>query len=383
MPLDAAADSNHQQLYRYHQLGLVPDWVKNAANAFPTKQAAAIPISAFGDVRTRQYRCDTPAATYLSALYFLDQQDQYPAKTAGWIRARIEQAAERWQIRNAYNDLRTKLARLRTRDAVTLSADDFALPDSRQYPLRNAKEVRAAAQWLAEHRDKIPYGDRYTIAGKIIEKAAAFGASLGPQEAFVARQAGLGFCSAQEAAQLIRLHVKAAARAAPEDAASMLKLAATVEASPEFVLDHQGLVGLAKTVDLFDRATGLIAGYGELLKRAEDVLFSTLYSEVQEIRKTACQLVSGSVYEPAQFNKLAVDDLRALFGDEFVAGCTQAGVLDTEKLAELAQTLPFADAQAFDRLLEEAGHSPVFKRAGFRVKFNREALAAAAAAYGE
>lgn len=390
--LDAAADANHQQLYRYAQLGLVPDWVRQAKDAFPEKSAAASPRNAFADVRSRQFRLDSPAATYLSALYFTDQQSQYPVKTAGWIRERIESAVKYWGIDNAYQDLRVKLAALHVRDAETLSDDCFALVRTlgngqveREYPLRNAKEVRAAAEWLKTHRDHdgLPFGDRYTIAVKIHEKAAQYGASLGEHETFIERQAGLGFCSAQEAADMIRIHVKAAAKASEDTKAGMLKLAQVVETTPELALDHGRLVELAKTVDLFDRSSGLISGYGNLLKRAEDVLFGTLYKEAQAVRDSVCQLTTGSVYDHDQLEKLSVDDIRSLFGEEFADQCTSGAAIDPEKLAELASTLPYPDALTFDRLMSDVGQGPVFKQSGFRLKFNRDELAAAAAVYGQ
>ena len=116
---------------------------------------------------------------------------------------------------------------------------------------------------------------------------------------------------------MIRTHVKAAARATPGDIEGMNKLAATVERSPSLALDHEKLAELAKTVDLFDRANRLTGGYGTYMQRPEDVLFGTLYNEVKLARQV-CQLTTGSVYEPSQLSKLAVDDLRSLFGEDFV-----------------------------------------------------------------
>ncbi len=387
--LDPADDLNHQQLHRYVQLGLVPDWVRSASDAFPEKSAAVLPLNVLADTTNKRYRCDTKAATFLSALYFHDHKSQIMPKQAVFIQNRLEKAVDQWGIRNAYDDMRTKLAALHHRDAVTLPDDAFAIvrtpsvgEKERLYPLRNAKEVRAAAQWLADNRDSagLAFRDRHVIACKIVEKAAAFGADLGGNEEFIERQAGRGFCDVEAAAAMIRTHVKAASHAAPADVEGMYKLADTIEATPTLALDHEKLAELAVTVDLFDRVNNLVRGYGDYLKRPEDVLFGTLYHEVKQARHV-CQLTTGTVYEPDQLSKLAVDDLRALFGDDFVESCTSGAMLDAEKLAEVAATLPYPDAVTFDRLMSDSGYAPVYKQSGVRIRDDRTKLAAAAAAY--
>jgi hypothetical protein len=273
------------------------------------------------------------------------------------------------------------------------NADD-ALPDTdfgyvwvgdngvkeRYLRMKNAGEVRAAAEYLFEHRDAIPYADRNVVANKVLEKAARYGASLGDKEAFVERQAGRGLCDPDEVVQLIRDRAKLAKDQGHRDA--LTKMAELVEAKPRFALSTSMLTGLAVTIDTSDRANGLVGRYTDNIKRAEDVLFRVTYKEAQAGVGDAVSLTTGSVYDRADFRKIALDDLRALMGSDLADAVACGFDVDLTKLADLAETLPRGDAEMFETLLRETGIPPIRgKSAADSFGLRPDAMAALAGSY--
>lgn len=390
MPVfDQTADVNFRELHRLAKLYPFPDWVKSAQAGEAFQADDTLPANAYGDSRSKQFPCHTKVATFFSTLYFLENRNEIPAKLAGWIDERLGKFAAHHGITNVCRSLREKHADLHADAASQLPDSAFALvrvlgdgTKDRRYMLRNAPEVKVAAEWLLSQRDTIPYADRRTIASKILTKAAQFGAGLGDKLSQLERQAGQGLGDPKKIAAAVRFRVKAAAKLPDEVQKRMNLMADALERGGEFLLDVEKMAGVCGTLETFDRVNNLTQGYGELLQRPEDVIFAHTFKEATAFTSSACELQNGSVYDPSQFEKLSLYDVESLFGDEFANQVSVGLKIDGEKMATLARTLPRNDANVLDRLMSDSGMTPTVKRASAtQARVTRELLAAAAKNY--
>ncbi len=364
---DQTADLNLVELSRYTKLYDPPAYVKTA-DLQDTCRPAGLPLNVYADIRQPpQLPCHTKAATYVSWAYFLNHRSEINPKVVEKIAQRLESFAASHGILPTVERLLAKHAALQTDDLGQLPDSAFAYVwvdelggRERRYPLRNALEVKAAAGWFAEHRDHFGYADRQTMASKILTKAASFGADIRSERQLLERQAGYGFCHPAQAAELIRK--RAAASIAPRELREqLLKVATATADTSEVALESAHLQKLAAMLDQFDHLPG--NQYLEPQTRLEDVLFGVTYTEAAQFKKVACTLTTGSVYTQAQFAKLALRDVRDVFGSELAEQVSVGLHVDPEKMAEVAFTLPRPHALQLEQLLDEAGVQPVTKQA--------------------
>ena len=375
---DHIADSNGVELYRLSMVHSLPEFIKKASpeSVYDVKNVAA---SNYADVISRQFPCHTPQCTWLSAAFFFDKKAEFNAKDQRRIEDRIEKFAAHWGIKGEFNAVKA-----RSNDLEKTATD--VLPDSsyawvwvgdngvkdRRLPLRNALEVKTASDWLQTYRDSFTYADRNRMATKILEKAAQFGAAIGANLEFLEKQAGHGVCNPKEVHAMLQDRIKLANNDAHKD---MLKaLADSVLNTPKMVLTGNQLVKLATVVDTTDRALNLTKGYGNTLQRPEDVIFKVTFAKTASELEAHVATTSGRMYNKQDFGKVALDDLKSLFGDEFADRVRSGLDVDAEKLAEEIATLPRPDAEMFDSLMSEVGVKPsVVKTAG--VRMNKAAAA--------
>ena len=368
--LDQTSDRGGRELYRLSRLYDFPDFVKKADMETTLGPRDDSATTIFADPLGKRFPCDTRASTWLSSLWFEEKRAELSPKTAGRIEERLDRYIDYWRIRGDVEAMRTKRASLRK------GADDD-LPDSsfafvwkddetglkeRRLRLCNAREVKTAAAWLEKHRDAVPYGHRRLMAERILTKAAAFGASVTDQLDFLERQAGRGVCDPDALVSMVEDRA-ALCPTAPEKQA-VLKIAETIRRRPQEILQPAMLIKLAETIDEIDRERlKLVGRYSDALPRPEDVIFAANFSKAASELRSACELVTGSIYDKCQFAKLALDDLQALFGGEFVNEVRRGLDLDVEKLASVLPTLPLPDAEIFEKLLLENGVRPKLRKA--------------------
>ena len=140
-------------------------------------------------------------------------------------------------------------------------------------------------------------------------------------------------------------------------------LAEAVSSSPRQALSPDRLVKLAETVDGIDRAIGIVGKYGQTLQRPEDVIFKATFTKAAAELDEHVATSSGRVYEKQAFKKLAVEDVKSLFGDDFAKRVTTGLSVDPEKMAEEVATLPRPDAVLLDGLLSDHGIAPALTKA--------------------
>lgn len=372
--LDQTGDNSQVKLFQLAQLYGMPDYVKSASVedtglAMPgsSNYGSSLPLSVYADPRTpAQFPCHTKAATYMSYAYFLDAKPQL-SKDAAIIESRFAKFAEYWGLKLDFQRLRNKVASVQSSLAMPETRDcDFAMvfvengEKVRAFPVRNAMETKAAADWFSKYRDHFPFEIRKDFAAKLIEKSAQYGASLNGHDDMIERQAGRGFCRPKEAADLLRSRLKLVGNRLDADRhVEVEKLASQVESKPFLAMTYENLTKIASIVDSIDRSTNV--QYSDITKRPEDVLFQVTYKEASDYGRHSVTTQTGSVYDSRDFEKLSLADLRSLFGDEFVRGVSSGLRIDPVKMAEVAATLPRPDAQLLDRLLGDANVYPVKK----------------------
>lgn len=366
--IDPVADASGAELYRLSRLYEFPDFVKRA-DAAATRAAAGLAASAYADQEQRRFPCHTPAATWLSCLFFEDKRASFQPAVRDRVGGRLAAFAGYWRIGDAVDAVRAKAAAYRAAATAGDPDDAYAYvwvdaetgAKERRLPIKSAAEVAAAADWLHTYRDRLAFADRHRIATKILDKAAQFGAALGGRGEFLERQAGRGI---GDQAQIVAMLQGRALRAkAAEQRDGILKLAEFVRTAKAAVLGPAVLVKLAVTVDTTDRALGLTGQYGPGLPAPEDVIFGATFRKVAADLAESCQTTSGAVYDRAKFAGLSLASVRDLFGPAFATEVAADGRVDPVKMAELAATLPRPDAELLDRLMADAGLHPAARKA--------------------
>jgi hypothetical protein len=386
--VDHVADVNGELLHRYSQLYDFPEFVKKA-NLEKVFRPRSDAVTYYADPVRRQFPCDDAASTWLSALYFTEKRAEFHPKDRTRIQERLDNYVHYWRIEAPVRAMLVK-------NAAYNRELDGALPDSayafvwqdgatgrkeRRLPLRNAAEVKAAAEYVEQYRDRFTFKDRHTMSKRILEKAARYGAAVAPQLDFLEKQAGRGVCDPDRVVAMLRDRAKLASLPALQQ--HLVKLAATVKGQPRQALGPDMLVKLAEIVDEVDRALGVYGRYSRDVPRPEDVIFEVTFTKAAAETVALVPLTSGKTYAKTDLAKVGLDEVRSLFGDDF-ADEVKGGVgrVDVEKLAELAATLPRGDAELFDSLMADCNVSPrLVKAASVPQGFTDADFAKLAAAY--
>lgn len=384
--LDQSGDLTLKETARFAKLYTFPDFAKQAE--FSDIIAPEQPKQhLYADIREPfQFPCHTKAATYFSYLFFTEKKSSINQKIVPLIQERLDKFAEYWGIKRAvkdivdrHNDL-NKVGEYPDSDYALVWVSDKTV--ERRLPMRNAAEVKAAADWFnnynKEIRSEFSFKDRQTIANKILDKSAEYGVSLAEHIELLEKAAGRGVCNPKEAEKLITDRVKAASRCTSAMSLQMSKLASMVSSNSAIFFDPATMSELAETIDQFDRTHGLLNKYTDMLPAPEDVLFSATHTKTSELCRDACSLTTGSVYDLNEFSKLSASAVSDLFGDEVANSVCKGLNIDPEKMAEVAATFPRNDATIFEQLLQDAGISPLAKQANTRTGFSFDQLQALA-----
>jgi hypothetical protein len=365
--LDQSRDRDGRELYRLISLYQAPDWVKAAS--VDEICGDQIPAHMYADSAAHLYPTHTRAATWTSLVFFLDKQAQLPGKRVDIVRDRLLKSADFHGIRPDADALILRSRELAANADASLPDDAFAYVGDagdggkeRRLRLVNAHEVKAAAEWLFRHRDRLEFPERRQIASNVLRKAAEFGAAIGDLDEFLERSAGLGGCACATAVDAIRQRVKLARRSDPKVAAALEGLAVILARDPEGTRRPDTLQKLAHTLEIADRQ--LHVTYDGPIRRPEDTLFVITRKAAQALALEHVPTTSGSVYARDDLGRLRVRPVRDNLGDEIAAAVSADGIhVDPEKAAELLPTLTRGDAETFDRMARGEGITARFKEA--------------------
>lgn len=344
--------------------------MKNASADRLNGDATTMARHLYAEPSKKLYPCHSAAATWMSALWFAEKQASFDVKSAAAIEEKIRSSATYFGIGGLVNDLMRKVAETTHTTIANLPDSDFAVVWSaddgtreRHWPLRNATEVKFAAAHFKRYRDEFVFADRYKIANKILEKAEQYGADVSEAAGTLEAAAGRGLCATKVAADLLRQRAVLGRKTHSTLSAELEKLAGIIEANPQETQTHECRVKLAGVVDQYDRETKLFRLYDEGgLSRAEEVLFAINEKVANDFMSSHVETVTGNVYDLADLEKIAVDELRSWLGDEFADAVTAGGVYtDRDKLAAIVPTLDRGMATTLDRLMREKGASAVVR----------------------
>ena len=383
--LDPADDKNRTELVKIAQQYDLPDFVKQA-DLDATMNPGTIAVTAYADPVRKKFACHSKAAAWLSAAYFHDKAAEYHIKDRQKIAERLEKFAEYFGIQKQYKELIKKSEEVKESNALPDSAYAYVWSSEdgtkeRYYPLDTTANIKVAAEWLFKEKDAMPFRDRNVIANKILDKAASYGAALGESLTdFVEKQAGHGIPDPPELYTMIERRSKLAKTQNHRDA--LMKLATAVKGTPRVALQPNELIKLATTLDIADHAIGLKGKYTDLLPRPEDVIFKVTYTKAASDHTKLCALQTGSIYDKTQLSKLAKEDVEGLFGTDFANEVCVGLEVDSEKLAEVAHTLPRPDAELLEALLGEAGQHPQLQKSAEFADIDNDTMEALAKAYG-
>lgn len=389
--LDHVSDVSGEELFRLSTLYPLPDFVKKAdMDTTLRPEARSLPVTVFGDPRTKHYPCHNAASTYLSALYFQEKRAEFNPKDQQQIERRIDGYVDYFGIRKHVDSMRSRWTEMHKTAESQRPDSDFAYvwvnsetgAKSRRFPLTTRMEVKAAADYIHTYRDMMPYTVRHMIAKRVLEKVANYGVNLGADlNEYMQKQAGRGVCDVGEVTRMIRNRASLVRAATVKQAFE--KMAETIEDSGKFAMTPQNMIKLAETVDQLDRQNGFVGKYCEALPRPEDVIFKVTYEKAASDLSHVVGLTDGKVYEKSAFSRLTLKDVNELFGDEFASRVrAPLGGVDVEKFAEEAATLPRGEAAALGRLLSDVGVGPsLVKAASDRAGFSAEQWATLAEQY--
>lgn len=365
---DQNGDENGQTLHRLVKLYDAPEFVKAASSDAINYSGEDRSPNVFADTTTLSFPCHTGPATYVSMMYFLENQGNF-GKRAEYIKNRIYKAAEYFGIKNHIDQLTEKHAQANSDDISKLGDDSFAYvveyengTKERHMPLRNAGEVKKACDYLNKYRDEFVYDERVKIAEKILKTGMTENLSS-EDVTYLYKQAGAALGSAKTAATML-FDRAVTLRRLGKDLQTQHMLAKAAEAcvnNPTFIHTMTGMKKVAHLIDTVDREHKLqkITSLG----KPED-LFSFTVKQASEVLKDSVQLTTGSVYKKADLSNLPTEGLRDVLGSEFVDRVSTGGLmLDAEKLAEELRTLPRGDAKLFERLADAANVKPFAKEA--------------------
>lgn len=396
-PKDFHDDVSQRLLYSLEHLYGLPAFVKEAA-VEEKDEVSRIPSSSFADPRKRKFPCHTKAATWLANAYFQHSKDAYSKEEASLIQDRIIKAAEYWSIRSivkTFNKNHTKLASF---EGHELEDKDFALVAQfgdekiRRFPIPNAPSVKAAGEYLYAHRFEYPYPWRKAAAKRILAKAIEFDEAFERGEKvanqilrfepdtfdYLQRAAGIGMTHPQWAAEKIAQRVYMLPDRLRPYQIKLAELA--VEFRKMTRGSHQQMAKLAEVLDLIDRETGICKNYHEGVEMPEEVCFTMLKKEAEDILDSHITLQTGGTYPVGLLATLPLEKVASVLGEDFLEHIkTPDGDMDIAKFAEILPTLPRPDAKLIERVLEESMKEPLNKAAGAgRMLMERELRKSAA-----
>ena len=363
--IDQSNDGAGVGLHNMTKLYDVPEFVKSASAAAITGQGSELPPNVYGDTRNLKFPCHSSPATYVSMAYFLDQQETF-GKIASTIKDRILKAADYFGIRPELDSLIEKHASMQKHSEEDLADDDFAIVvkfetgrKTSSYPIRNAEEVKAAADWMSKYANDLNFSDRKTIADKILTKAAEYGVRL-DNETDINKFAANGLVSKTKVASMLFDRAKAL-KTLKKDPEVQLMLAKTAQ----HILNND-------SPGLMDKAASIISSVDTEYKikslGSVNDLYSITVKEANAIANDHVQLTNGSVYKKAELENIKLDEIKDVFGSEFADRVSSGGLfVDSEKLAEELMTLPRGDASLFDTLVGSLGVKTAYKQASSKV----------------
>jgi hypothetical protein len=360
MIVDPINDNNKQVLVNYLRKTDLPSFVKEA-DYDHTYRTDHLPDHVFADPENRLFPCHTKAATWLSSLYFMNNN---PDELTVSTKNNLLKFARYWGIDK---DIRHLSSRVKTANEKEEKEDDesdkeenyaFVFDDEgtkkKMLPIVTEAGVKKATDWFVRNRDKLLYDDRYQIAVKIRNRSQQLGLTT-PE--FIEKQAGYGLCDLDLMTEQILTRCTMIKDA--DTKASLYDFVKKAHTLNEIEFDVAFLTKTARILDTIDHLENLTDYYGKQLMRPEDFLFKTTFKAANDFVSELVEIGDNSLYNKTDLAKISLDDLQTLFGDEFVERISDFGKIDPDKFAEEIKALPAPEKQDLHKLLCQNGINPI------------------------
>jgi hypothetical protein len=363
--LDHTQDLTGSEQHRLTNIYSPPAFVKAANHEQLYGDRDKLPSHVYADPLRRLYPLHSKAATWMSALFFLDKKAEFNQEQCNRYERKINEVAAHFGIAGELATLKAAMAKDDGNDLARLPDAQFALVwqseagKERHYPLRNRAEVKTASEWFTKHRDQFVFADRRQIASKILDRADELAAGVSDLT-MLTKTAGRGVSSREQIIQMLEKRAGMVATTYPDLAGVMREMANTLKQQPLTLADSETRLKLASQIDQFDRFTRLNRLYDAGgLERPEEGMYQVTEKDASQFLSEHVSTTTGNIYEKSALEKLSLDQIRQWMGQE-VADAVSAGGLyiDSEKLADVVTTLPRGDAAMFDRMASAAGIQP-------------------------
>jgi hypothetical protein len=363
--LSQLGDHTRAEFVQYCQLYPVPDYVKQAA----VDDVFSVPEGSldFADRLNRDFPLHTKAATYVSCLYFMNKQAGIKSHDLDRVADRIQKAANFWEIADDVRALQDAHVKLAEAARPSFEDDDYAFvgfdaqsgQKVQRLRIANTKEVRAAADWLMKNRDVLSYGDRRTMAEKILTKQEEYGADLSDHRTSLNKIAGRGFCQPEDAVRILRDRASLLPGAKVKLARALNEAADRIQKNADWLPTSDDLEMIAKTIDGVDRDAGLHVKYAYGLRRPEEVLFQTDFEAVEEAYEGLVKSPSGSIYKKADLLRIPVEDIENALGREFAEHVCVTPIGPRPELFAKVAEMPLDQEDRLAAVLRKNKISPV------------------------
>lgn len=283
----------------------LPPLVKQAKDeAFsPPQKLAAF----FADPIGQEYPCHNAPATLLSTAMLLHYGKDHARFEP--VLSKLASCADHFGIRKEYDNLIAKDKEIRETDLQKLADDNFALvvtvgdKTTRQYPIRNAAEVKAAAEYLKKNRDNFRFSDRNKIARRIMVKAQEFGVDEVLSDETVVKTAGLALVNGKSLGDVLR---KMAALTKGPNKDKTIEMATEFDKYP--LIDNEDAIKTASIVDEFYREEKV------KIDPVEDAIFVVTRNDVEQVKRSFVAF-GGEFFNREDLNKLGQETAVSLIGE--------------------------------------------------------------------
>ena len=361
--MDALHDKSHRvwvSIGRKYQ-EMIPDYVMSY-DVGDEKTASALVDENFADSARRLFPIDSPAATWLSNVYFtkdaLDGTLPYGKVEHDYVKSMLKGAAAMYGVTPDVD----KIVNAITKSAAPINAEDddknygYVRMDkeghvvTRRYPMFDAEGVHKAASYFEENRSKYPLSMRSEIAGNIMRKAAEYTVPVTELPKAVLSEAGRGLPELAKLAE--ELEYRADLTKDPEMAAKLAEVTKGIlAATPKDIMDS--LQKLAEVIERYDSAAGLLEKRASKhLPMPSDIIYSLDEMQAKEAIDDSVEL-DKYVFSITKLAELPLATYTDILGDDFAdaisvkkADGTQS--INTQKLEENLFSLPKPDKVALE-----------------------------------
>jgi len=336
-----------QELYRIYKTYNPPDFVKTAAYDEET-------ATVFLDIVNKTLPCDSKGATWLSAARFYDGYENYKPSDRYRIEARLHKVASHFGIVKDIERLK-KAVDENKRENIPDSRYGLIIGDKKYFPIRNAREVKAASDWLITNRKHLKWSYRHPFACKVVKYAQEYNVKV---PGTLNKMAGYGICSKQDIIGILqqRNFILSNFNRNTKEAKNLLTKISGIVESQKAPIKRDVLLKVAEFVDTLDRQYNLV---NDKYTFPEDILFGISPEDLKRIKRAMVyNRHTGNYYNK---DDLALIPIRSLYplGDDIIKEVECGKFVNINKLASVIEKLPKYKAELFEKIAADNNVLPI------------------------